>query len=70
MKKYSITIKEHRTSISLEEEFWRGLEEAATSEGLSRIALITKIDKIRGKGGLSSACRIHVLNFYRSRAEP
>ena len=55
MKKYSITIAGHRTSVSLEEAFWHGLEAAAKSESTSRIALITKIDKGRKAHGLSSA---------------
>jgi len=65
MKKYSITIAGHRTSVSLEEPFWSGLNEAARAAGLSRVALITKIDKIRGSRGLSSALRLHVLEFYK-----
>lgn len=66
MKKYSITIAGHRTSISLEEEFWAGLAEAAEAQGISRAALVTSIDKERKTNGLSSALRLHVLEFYRS----
>jgi len=70
MKKYSITIKGHRTSISLEEAFWFGLESAAAAEGISRVNLITKIDKARKAQGLSSACRLYVLNFYQTATAP
>ena len=66
MKKYSITIAGHRTSISLEEEFWAGLAEAAKAEGISRTALVTRIDKERKTQGLSSALRLHVLEYYKS----
>ncbi len=68
MKKYSITIAGHRTSVSLEEAFWTGLGEAARAEGISRAALVTRIDKKRKTRGLSSALRLHVLEFYKYAA--
>lgn len=64
MKKRSITIAGHRTSISLEEEFWDMLRNIAAAEGCSLAALIGRIDKKRGSANLSSAIRVQVLEFY------
>lgn len=60
MKKRSVTIAGHSTSISLEEEFWAELKSIAEADGISLNALITRIDKGR-TGNLSSALRLHVL---------
>jgi len=60
MKKRSITIHGHRTSVSLEEPFWNILRAIANQRGLSLASLVQMIDKER-KGGLSSALRLFVL---------
>ena len=60
MKKRSITIHGHRTSVSLEEPFWTILRAIATQRGLSLASLVQIIDKKRN-GGLSSALRLFVL---------
>lgn len=60
LKKRSITIAGHTTSITLEDEFWMELKKIAAQEGVSMNALITRIDKTRG-GNLSSALRVYVL---------
>ena len=60
MKKRSITIHGHRTSVSLEEPFWTVLRAIANRRGLSLASLVQMIDKER-KGGLSSALRLFVL---------
>ncbi len=60
MKKHSLTIAGHRTSISLEEEFWAELKAAAEAEGKSLAGLVAEIDEAR-TGNLSSALRIWVL---------
>jgi predicted DNA-binding ribbon-helix-helix protein len=65
MQKHSVTISGHRTSISLEEEFWAGLKEIATSRKKSLADVIRQIDKERGTANLSSAIRLAVLNFYK-----
>jgi len=66
MHKRSITLKGHRTSISLEIEFWRALEEIARKEGHTLPMLVTEIDRGRLKlsptPGLASALRVYVLN--------
>ncbi len=70
LRKRSVMIAGHATSISLEEAFWRALKEIADAEGLSVNALVTRIDRERGPdghGNLSSAIRVYVL---ASRAAP
>ncbi|GAB4236280.1 MAG: hypothetical protein Kow0032_21310 [Methyloligellaceae bacterium] len=71
IRKRSLTIAGHRTSVSLEDEFWDALAEVAKSRGLSPSALIGEIDRERDAtpGGLSSAIRVHVLNHFRMRQQ-
>jgi predicted DNA-binding ribbon-helix-helix protein len=63
--KRSFTIRGHRTSISLEAEFWEALKEIAQGEGRTLAALVAAIDESRGRSGLSSAVRVYVLAHYR-----
>ena len=60
IRKRSITIHGHRTSISLEEPFWASLRAIAARRGLSLGGLVQLVDKDRD-GGLSSALRLFVL---------
>ena len=60
MKKRSITIHGHRTSVSLEEPFWTTLQAIAVHRGLSLANLVQMVDKERD-GGLSSALRLFVM---------
>ncbi len=46
--KRSLTIARHRTSISLEDEFWEALSDLAREEGKSIASLVGEIDKRRG----------------------
>ncbi len=66
--KRSITINGHRTSLSLEPEFWNELQRVAAKEGLSVAALISEIDVQRGERNLSSAIRVNLLNRLSVRA--
>lgn len=66
--KRSFTIRGHRTSISLEAPFWEALKEIATGERVSLAGLVARIDEGRGRIGLSSAVRLHVLAHYRGLA--
>ncbi len=59
--KRSISIRGHRTSLSLESEFWDALRVLARAQGLSVAALIAPIDDARQDRNLSSAIRVHVL---------
>jgi predicted DNA-binding ribbon-helix-helix protein len=59
--KHSIVIAGHRTSVSLEEPFWRALKEIASAEQISLAALVCRVDAGRGEANLSSALRVFVL---------
>ncbi|TDX33922.1 ribbon-helix-helix domain-containing protein [Rhodovulum visakhapatnamense] len=64
--KRSLTLKGHRTSVSLEDEFWRALREIAAERGIAINALAAEIDESRGLDvGLASALRVHVLTHFR-----
>jgi predicted DNA-binding ribbon-helix-helix protein len=60
--KHSVTIAGHRTSISLEPEFWTSLRGIAARNGRSLGAEIAAIDAARGTRNLSSAIRVAILN--------
>jgi predicted DNA-binding ribbon-helix-helix protein len=64
--KRSIVIAGHKTSVSLEEAFWKGLKEIATSRDLTLSDLVASIDTDRRHGNLSSAIRLFVLDHYRA----
>lgn len=66
--KRSVTISGHRTSVSLEAEFWQALTEIAAELKRPLAKLIDEIDKRDGRGNnLSSALRVYVLAHYRKR---
>ena len=64
--KRSVTIAGHRTSLSLEAEFWDALNTLAEVRRMSLAGLVTAIDEQRGRSNLSSALRVAVLNAFRS----
>lgn len=67
--KHSVTLKGHRTSISLEEEFWRALRAIAERKSQPINALVAEIDVDRGADmGLASAIRVFVLRDLQDRA--
>ncbi|WP_419911050.1 ribbon-helix-helix domain-containing protein [Hoeflea sp.] len=67
IRKRSVTIRGHRTSISLEDEFWQALKTIADAKNMSLAALITEIDAHREPDdNLSSAMRLHVLDWLKS----
>lgn len=59
--KRSLTIAGHRTSLSLEPEFWEALAQAAAARKLSVASLVAEIDTTRGERNLSSAIRVRLL---------
>jgi predicted DNA-binding ribbon-helix-helix protein len=65
--KRSIVVAGHKTSVSLEDAFWRGLKEIAGGRGMTLSELVGTIDSGRQHGNLSSAIRLFVLDFYRSQ---
>lgn len=68
IRKRSITIAGHPTSISLEDAFWEALGDVAKHKGVSVAELISETDNLPRTGGLSSALRLLVLEYYRSGA--
>lgn len=64
--KHSLTLRGHRTSVSLEAEFWRAFCELAASRNLAINALAVEIDEARQTDvGLASAIRVFVLQQFR-----
>ncbi len=68
LKKRSVNLAGHATSLALEPEFWAALDRAAADEGLSLAGLIQRIDLERGERPLASACRVFALSRAESRA--
>ncbi|MFN3657113.1 MAG: ribbon-helix-helix domain-containing protein [Pseudolabrys sp.] len=66
--KRSIVIAGHKTSVSLEEAFWKGLKDIATARNMTLSDLVASIDNGRNDGNLSSAIRLFVLDHYRALA--
>ncbi|KUJ81772.1 ribbon-helix-helix domain-containing protein [Ruegeria profundi] len=65
--KRSLTLKGHRTSVSLEDEFWQAFREIADQKNMAINALAAEIDVKRDPNiGLASAIRVFVLNWYRA----
>jgi len=69
IRKRSVTIAGHRTSVSLESAFWEALGAIAARRGLSIRALIERIDSAR-TGNLSSSLRVFVLEELLSGRTP
>jgi predicted DNA-binding ribbon-helix-helix protein len=65
--KRSLSIAGHRTSISLEEPFWRLLQAEAQAAGLSIPAWVEQVDRARQGANLSSAIRVHLLTTLIAR---
>jgi predicted DNA-binding ribbon-helix-helix protein len=63
--KRSVMIAGHRTSVSLEDPFWRALTDLALAEGCSVQALVGRVDAGRAGQNLSSAIRVFVLDAAR-----
>jgi predicted DNA-binding ribbon-helix-helix protein len=66
--KRSIVIAGHKTSVSLEDAFWKGLKDIAGGRDTTLSDLVASIDSERRHGNLSSAIRLFVLDYYRSLA--
>jgi predicted DNA-binding ribbon-helix-helix protein len=65
--KRSIVVAGHKTSVSLEDAFWKDLREIAGGRDTTLSELVSAIDANRQTGNLSSAIRLFVLGFYRDR---
>jgi predicted DNA-binding ribbon-helix-helix protein len=69
-EKHSLTLRGHRTSVSLEPELWIAFRAIAAEDGRRLNDLAAEIDAARPPGhNLASALRLHVLAWYRARAE-
>ncbi|MCH2095118.1 MAG: ribbon-helix-helix domain-containing protein [Rhodobacteraceae bacterium] len=67
--KHSLTLRGHRTSVSLEDPFWQAFREIAAAQGKPINVLAAEIDASRGvEAGLASAIRVFVLAHYRDKA--
>ncbi len=65
-QKHSLTLHGHRTSVSLEAEFWQAFRAIAQEKGRPINDLASEIDAARGDVGLASAIRVFVLRHHRS----
>ncbi|WP_298358528.1 ribbon-helix-helix domain-containing protein [Rhodoblastus sp.] len=68
IRKHSLVIAGHNTSVSLESAFWDALREWAQERGTSVAALVAEVDATRGEANLSSALRVRLLDHYRGKA--
>jgi len=64
--KRSIVIAGHKTSVSLEDAFWKGLKEIASERDLTLSEMVAAIDSARDSSNLSSTIRLFVLDHYRT----
>ena len=70
LKKRSLSLSGHATSIALEPEFWAVLDARAETEGLSLAGLVGRIDAVRGRRPLASACRVAALAWVQAPVVP
>ena len=68
--KRSIVIAAHKTSVSVEDDFWEALHKIAEQRHETLSHLIASIDAERKHANLSSAIRLYVLEFYRDALDP
>lgn len=66
--KRSVVLDHHKTSISLEDEFWNGVRAIADRKNMKLSELLEQIDSERSQSNLSSAIRVFVLNETRAQA--
>jgi len=66
--KRSIVVAGHKTSVSLEDAFWKSLKEIADERDVTLSDMVSSIDTDRQQGNLSSAIRLFVLDHYRNHA--
>jgi predicted DNA-binding ribbon-helix-helix protein len=67
MRKRSVTLQRHPTSVSLEDQYWAELKRMAAEAGVSVGALIERIDRERDGSNLSSALRLAVLSDLKNK---
>jgi predicted DNA-binding ribbon-helix-helix protein len=67
IRKRSVTLEGHATSVSVEDQYWAELTRMAAEAGTSLGALIARIDRERDTANLSSALRLAVLADLKAR---
>lgn len=67
LKKRSVSLSGHATSVALEPEFWAVLDRIAAERGLCQAGLLKWIDETRGRRPLASACRLLALEWSAAR---
>jgi len=67
--KRSIVIAGHKTSVSLEDAFWKGLKDIAAARDATLSDLVAAIDSARRRGNLSSAIRLFVLEHFQMQTD-
>jgi len=70
VKKRSIVVDSHKTSVSLEDLFWDCLRQIAREHAINLSKLIGMLDAERKGGNLSSTIRVFVLDYYRDNVAP
>ena len=65
--KRSIVVAGHKTSVTLEDAYWKSLKEIASGRNMTVSSLVTAVDSERPQSNLSSAIRLFVLDFYRDQ---
>lgn len=69
--KRSLTLRGHRTSVSLEDDFWQAFREIAEEKSIPINALAAEIDAERDlEAGLATAIRLYVLAYFKNRTQP
>lgn len=64
--KRSVIVDGHKTSVSLEDQFWNDLKAIARAHGATLSKMVSEIDNARRQGNLSSALRLFVLDQVRT----
>jgi predicted DNA-binding ribbon-helix-helix protein len=68
--KRSVVVAGHKTSVAIEDAFWKALKEIAAHRGMTLSDLVSAVDAERRQGNLSSAIRVFVLEHFRNRTPP
>ena len=68
--KRTVVVGHHKTSVSIEDEFWKELKAIARDQHMTLMKLIETIDLAREHGNLSSALRLFVLDHCNQRPPP
>lgn len=66
-QKHSLTLHGHRTSVTLEPEFWVAFQALAAGQGVSVNALAAQMDAARGDVGLASFIRVSILRHLQGQ---